>query len=348
MPRFSALNRTFFNLSVAAGLSAVLLGAALPAVAQGRDRRGRTADRELQELMAPVIEDVRRSVVTIVGDDEVRALGTVVDERGYVLTKASEVAGSEVVVCRTDSELEFEARVVARDNVNDLMLLHIDGVELVPVTLVDEELAIGEWVIVAGPEEAPRQAGIVSTRPRAVAPNRLVLGVMLAPDGMGLVVTNLTEGYGAADAGVEVGDVITHLMGKKVIAIQQLVGVLQESAMGDSVTISLLRDGETMDLDIELRENEPDPRSRGERMNRMGGEVSDRNVGFERVIQHDAEIRPRDCGGPLVNLEGEVVGFNIARAGRIATYAIPASLVQEKIAELIAEDTEEAAVRPEG
>lgn len=302
----------------------------------------------MQELLTPVIEEVRGSVVTVIGDGEVRALGTVVDARGYVLTKASEVVGSELLICRTDNELDFEARVVARDNANDLLLLHIDGVALEPVTFVDEPMEIGEWVVVAGPEAEPRQAGIVSTQPRRVAPNRLVLGVMLTPDGDGLVVTDLTEGYGAANAGVEVGDVITHLMGKKVIAVQQLVGVLQEGAVGDRVTISLQRDGDVMDLEVELNEMQPDPRSRGERMNRMGGEVSERNVGFELVVQHDAEIRPRDCGGPLVNLKGEAVGFNIARAGRIATYAIPASLVREKVAELIASDTEEAAVQPEG
>ncbi|MEM9414463.1 MAG: PDZ domain-containing protein [Planctomycetota bacterium] len=348
MARFFATNRLFSNLPALACVLALLLCTALPVAAQDRSRRGRAADRELRAVLAPVIEEVRRSVVTVIGDGAIRSLGTVVDERGYVLAKASEVAGSDLLICRTGNGLDFEARVVGRDLANDLVLLHVEAEGVFDaVAFVDEPLAIGALVIVAGPEETPRQAGIVSAQPRAVAPNRLVLGVLLASNGEGVVVTRVTEDYGAADAGVEVGDVITHLMGKKVVAVQQLVGVLQEKAVGDRVTISVLRDGETLELEVELREMEPDPGSRGERMNRMGGAVSERNVGFEMVIQHDAEIRPRDCGGPLVNLEGEVVGFNIARAGRIATYALPASLVREKVDELIALDSEAASIEPE-
>ena len=36
---------------------------------------------------------------------------------------------------------------------------------------------------------------------------------------------------------------------------------------------------------------------------------------------------PADCGGPLVNLDGKVVGMNIARAGRTESYAIPCACV---------------------
>lgn len=321
-------------------LFVMLLGLAAPACAQGRGRRGGGFnDRDLQELLAPVIEEARRSAVTIVGDGEERGLGTIVDARGYILAKASEVVGFEELTCETADDETYVARVVGRDNANDLVMLHIEAEGLVPVRFAEEDTLIGEWVIAAGPEARPRQVGIISARARKIAPNRLVLGVMLSPDGEGLVVTDLTEGYGAADAGVRVGDLITHVMGNKVVAIQQVVGALQDRAIGDTITVEIVRDGREVELEVELRENQPDENSRGERMNRMGGEVSDRNVGFEMVLQHDAEIRPVDCGGPLVNLEGEVVGINIARAGRIATYALPASLLSEKVERMIARDT---------
>ena len=35
-------------------------------------------------------------------------------------------------------------------------------------------------------------------------------------------------------------------------------------------------------------------------------------------------LQPWLCGGPLVNLDGEAIGLNIARAGRVTTYALPA------------------------
>ena len=34
---------------------------------------------------------------------------------------------------------------------------------------------------------------------------------------------------------------------------------------------------------------------------------------------------PNECGGPLVSLDGKVVGINIARGGRVDSYAMPAA-----------------------
>jgi serine protease Do len=59
----------------------------------------------------------------------------------------------------------------------------------------------------------------------------------------------------------------------------------------------------------------------------MGGALSDRRNGFPIILQHDAALRPSDCGGPLVDLDGKVVGINIARAGRTETYAAPTQAV---------------------
>src|SRR5207247_5430235 len=63
-------------------------------------------------------------------------------------------------------------------------------------------------------------------------------------------------------------------------------------------------------------------------MNRMGSDISQRAEDFGLAIQHDTVLEPWLCGGPLVNLDKKVIGINIARAGRVATYALPAKLVQ--------------------
>jgi serine protease Do len=46
------------------------------------------------------------------------------------------------------------------------------------------------------------------------------------------------------------------------------------------------------------------------------------------VLEHDTILQPNQCGGPLVDLDGQVVGINIARANRVATYAIPARVAR--------------------
>lgn len=47
-------------------------------------------------------------------------------------------------------------------------------------------------------------------------------------------------------------------------------------------------------------------------------------------------IHPNECGGPLVNTDGKIVGINIARALRVTTYAVPTDVVLEVSKKLLA------------
>lgn len=61
------------------------------------------------------------------------------------------------------------------------------------------------------------------------------------------------------------------------------------------------------------------------------GDLSDVRSGFQQVLQHDTVLKPADCGGPVVDLNGKVLGVNIARAGRVETLALPATQVQKLV-----------------
>src|SRR5205823_9776883 len=74
--------------------------------------------------------------------------------------------------------------------------------------------------------------------------------------------------------------------------------------------------------------------SRGDFQNRLGNELSDRRGGFPAILQHDTVLKPAECGGPLVDLDGKAVGINIARAGRVETYALPSENVLAVLDEL--------------
>lgn len=58
---------------------------------------------------------------------------------------------------------------------------------------------------------------------------------------------------------------------------------------------------------------------------------------FTRWIQHDSAISPGNSGGPLVNLQGEVIGVNAmgSRGGGDMGFAIPSNLAQDVAAALV-------------
>jgi serine protease Do len=68
--------------------------------------------------------------------------------------------------------------------------------------------------------------------------------------------------------------------------------------------------------------------------NRMGSELSSRRTGYPIILQHDSVLKPSDCGSPLVDLEGRVLGINISRAGRVESWAIPTEVIRPLLADL--------------
>ena len=78
--------------------------------------------------------------------------------------------------------------------------------------------------------------------------------------------------------------------------------------------------------------------SREEFQNQLGGDLSQRRFGFPAAFQHDTVVKPTDCGSPLVNLDGKVVGINIARAGRTETYAIDQETILGLVDEMLTDN----------
>ena len=73
-------------------------------------------------------------------------------------------------------------------------------------------------------------------------------------------------------------------------------------------------------------------------MNRLGAVPSRRDGNFPNVFQHDTPLFPEQCGGPMVDLDGQVVGLNIARRGRAASFALPAQYVKTLVSEMLREN----------
>jgi S1-C subfamily serine protease len=146
------------------------------------------------------------------------------------------------------------------------------------------------------------------------------------------------KGMGAEKAGLKSGDRILAVNGWPVSEREELVKTLRQFREGQVVKLRVQREKEEFEAPVPLMLPKPDATGRGldreDRMNRMGSEPSERAEGFELAIQHDTVLQNWQCGGPLVNLDGKAVGLNIARAGRVASYALPADLAKRAIDKL--------------
>jgi serine protease Do len=77
-------------------------------------------------------------------------------------------------------------------------------------------------------------------------------------EGLGLLVTELTEDGPAKRAGLKVGDVIVKVDGKSVETVADLSGIIQDKKKGDKIKVEFLRDKKAMALDVEVGEEGPE------------------------------------------------------------------------------------------
>ena len=68
----------------------------------------------------------------------------------------------------------------------------------------------------------------------------------------GVLVQDVVPGSGAAAAGIQPGSVIVAVDGQKVRTVQKFLAVLRKHAPGDTVTVTLIRDGQKMQVKVEL------------------------------------------------------------------------------------------------
>jgi serine protease Do len=316
---------------------------ALAPLQLGAQDQRRQLPRAFVNVFSEVMKNAARSTVQVYCDGSHAALGAIARSDGHIVTKASEILNKSgepwgKIECQLSFEKQRrEARVVGRDTKTDLALLKIDAKDL-PVApwSTDESPAVGSWLVTPGLSAYPVSVGVVSVAARKLPPNG-ALGIALENNERLARVTEVRSGMAAEAAGLRVGDVIRKFDGEEIKASEQLRKTIRWHYPGEKVKIVYERDGKVQATEAELSSlNELVARDdRSEFQNSLGGKLSDRRTGFPLAIQHDSVLRPIDCGGPVVDVDGKVVGLNIARAGRVESYALPSSLVRETVDKLL-------------
>ncbi len=295
--------------------------------------------RDLIEAHRPALREAAESTVFVYRGDRPAALGTVVHENGWILTKASEVENGEgqLRCVFADGEV-FSARTVRTFEGYDLALLRVDRTGLQPVTWYEGPAPrLGSFLAAPGPEGEALAIGVMSVAARSLENSRGYLGVQMEAIDDGVRIRSVETGAPAEQAGIQQGDVVVAVQGEPCRSMMQLAMAVGNLRPGEEVEVKVLREGEERELRIKLAErpSELDGRDpRLEMMNRMGGPLSRNREGFRNAIQTDLPLSPEQCGGPLVDLQGQVVGINIARAGRIMSYALASAEVAALLSEV--------------
>ena len=282
------------------------------------------AQRQVLQTSSAVMLDGRKEI----------GYGVVISADGHILTKASEVIDAKALAVTVDQTQYREVKLLAVDPSWDVALLKIEAGGLVPVVYAPtSEVPQGTWVVANGATTRTARrllAGIVSAKTREIpASGGAALGVVLNGKSKLLEVDAVNEKSGAKEAGLQKGDVILAIEGKKLKKIEDIAEILKDRKAGSTVKMTYRRKGEEITVDVRLA-------ARGEmftdQMNRndqMSGEYSPRRSGFPRVMQHDILGSKSVVGGPLLDLDGRCIGMNIARANRAESFAIPVEDLKE-------------------
>jgi serine protease Do len=308
--------------------------------------------RENPKMLAAfkdVVAGPSMSVARIRCDGKDVALGTVVGADGWVLTKNSELLANVTPMVVLRDGRTFPSKVTGVDNKNDLAMLKIEAKGLPAVRWREERstsaVPVGELLAApAASGDAPAGVGVLSVASRPVkardlppsAPpaNSGFLGVGLEEAQGGARIFTIVANSAAAKAGLHEGDVVTLIADTPIIDSETMVNTIQHHKPGDTIAIKLKRGAKELEVQATLDKRPPEMAVRRDFQNHLGSELSNRRGGFPQIIQTDLVLRPSDCGGPVVDLDGRAVGVTIARAGRVETYALPADAVRALIPDL--------------
>jgi serine protease Do len=152
------------------------------------------------------------------------------------------------------------------------------------------------------------------------------MGVTIQDTDAGPRVVEAFADGGAAKAGIQKDDLITHILHQQVRDLNELQRAVREQRVGDTIQVTVRRADQEIRFNVVLSMPQDVFTGMG-RVDRVNGAVSSRRDDFPIAIQHDTVLDPTQCGGPLVDLRGRVVGINVARADRIACYAVPLDTV---------------------
>ncbi len=324
------------SISVNANCIKLLLSCCLAASLHGQqslESAYRTTGPSVTAVFEAQRAVLQKSSAVILDGRKERAYGVVISADGYILTKASEILDIKAIAVTVDATKYTEVKVLETDPAWDVVLLKVEAADLTPVIYAPKsDVPQGTWLVANGASSRSNRralAGIVSAKIREIPVGGtgpmagVALGIGLTENSKKLEIENVAEKGGAKEAGLEKGDIILEIEGKKVTKKEDIAEILKDRASGTKVKVTIRRGKEEKTLEVRLMARTEMMGPESNRNDQMSGDFSKRRTGFPRVMQTDILANSAIVGGPLIDLDGHCVGMNIARANRAESYAIP-------------------------
>ncbi len=292
-----------------------------------------------QELLAERTKPVAPSIVRIFDGEVLVCLGTVVERKGFILTKASALPTE--TVCELPGGGRKAAVTVATDPDLALALMKVDAGDLSPIDWPKEKtLPLGRWLVGVSAEGEPVAVGIVGTPSFELPLHVTRLSSWFDLDWGEPSRIQLVQSYTKAQkAGLRPGQTILSVNEQPAPALEAFHQLISQAPARGTVALEL-RDQNGQELTASVA---PAPRG-GMRLKRgADGKMEvvqpanrsepvlppGRQTGLVAVIQHDTALGPELNGGPLLGTDGAVAGINIGAPGGPASFAVPAGVARE-------------------
>ncbi|MEM9478222.1 MAG: PDZ domain-containing protein [Verrucomicrobiota bacterium] len=296
---------------------------------------------EFDDMLAPAGE----ATVRLLDGTRQVAFGIIVRRNGWIISKASELPDAGLV-CRLPNGKKLDVTEKEIFEAHDLALLKVEAKNLKLPTWRERRVEAGTILLAAGSGDTGAIAlGLASVEERSMTHRGkgfLGLGLEPAAGGKGVRITHVVPGFPAAISGLRRGDVLLKLEGADVGTVTQFIDAISAKSPGTKVRILRRRGGSSTTVNVELADRFSffDGFSASipvDETQAMGGRLSDRRDDFPVVLQTDLILAPEQCGGPAVDLNGEVVGINIARGTRVRSLVIPSPVLLDLVDDYFSE-----------
>ncbi len=179
-------------------------------------------------------------------------------------------------------------------------------------------VSLAKWVVISSSEESSSSSPYLGVKPDDVDSD-IAKRALDLPTSKGVIVSEVTKGSPAEQAGLKVQDVILKLNNRAVSNRQQLITVAERLNIGESYPLVVLRDGKEVELTIVAAEFPEQVAQASQQVDALGAEVQELTPELAQELELDTDsgvVVTNVQRGSLAARIGLRPGVVIARIGK--------------------------------